>query len=90
MARLVVFDHVHGLLERLFVQRRREGLRMVRADKDADVEEVIFADSEVGKDGFFGGESERRRGGSKVNGSDEFVDTRIEQSVGGTINGVDV
>jgi len=51
---LVVFDHVDGCFEALLVHRWREGGRVIEADEDANVEEILFSDTKVGHDIPFG------------------------------------
>ena len=54
MTGLVVFNHVDGCFEALFVHRWWEGGRVIETNEDANVEEVFFCDAEVGHDVSFG------------------------------------
>ena len=49
----IVLDHVDGCFETLLVHRWREGGRVVKANEDTDVEEILFRNTKVGHDASF-------------------------------------
>lgn len=86
----VVFNHVDGCFQTLLVHRRGEGGRVIEADKDADIEEILFGDAEVVHDIPFGDVAEGRFDCQEVNGYYELVDSRVEEGVGWTVDRVDI
>lgn len=87
---LVVFNHVDGCFETLLVHRRGEGGRVIEANEDTDIEEILFGDSKVVHDTPFGDVVEGRFGCQEVNGDYELVNTGVEEGVGWTVDCVDI
>jgi hypothetical protein len=90
VTRLVIPYHVQRLLEGLIMSNRREWRGKVKSDENANVQELIFSNSEFWQKTTLGGERESRSGRYEIQRGNEFVDAWVKQGIGGPVNGVDV
>ena len=63
---------------------------MVEAGRDANIEKILFIDTEASHDIPFGDVIEGWFGCQKINGNYEFVDARVEEGIGWAVNCTDV
>ncbi|KAA1469004.1 hypothetical protein DENSPDRAFT_552718 [Dentipellis sp. KUC8613] len=90
VARFVVFHHVDGRLQGLLVDGRGERLRVVEANKNANVKKMVLRHAEVAQNRLLGRERERGGRGGEVDGGDELVDAGIEEGICWPVNSVDI
>ena len=58
----IIFNHIDSCFEALLVHRRWEGGRVIEANENTDIEEILFIDAKVGHDAPFGDIVEGRFG----------------------------
>jgi len=90
LTRFIVLDHVDGCFETLLVHRWGEGGRVVKANEDTDVEEILFGDAKVVHDIPFGDVVEGWFGCQEVDGNHEFIDARVKEGIGWAVDCMDV
>lgn len=63
---------------------------MIESDEDSDIKKLVFCYSELLQEVAFRDEGERGIGRGKIEGSDELINARIQQSIGWSKNRMNV
>lgn len=85
---LVIFDHIDSLFKGLVVGDGWERRRMLEADKNTDVKELILWHTEFSDKSAFGSKGEIWARGNQIKRCDQSVDTGIQECISGAEDGV--